>query len=100
MNTINQPLTPRLQRVLMYAKTAADERNHEYVGVEHLMLALAREENGAHADALKSLGITAEQLRDATLPHVAPMGPALCCTPRKPTPPDIVVIREGDTKAK
>lgn len=47
------------QRALALAQEAAKEMGHNYVGSEHLLLGLIREDEGAAAKALAALGITA-----------------------------------------
>ena len=39
--------TPRAQNALQLAQAAAEELGHSYVGSEHLLLGLLREEAGA-----------------------------------------------------
>jgi ATP-dependent Clp protease ATP-binding subunit ClpC len=41
----------------------ARELNHSYVGTEHLLMGLIREERGIAAQALVSMGLTAEKVR-------------------------------------
>lgn len=53
------------QNVLNYAKEEARNLGHAHCGTEHLLIALAREEQGAAAQVLASLGITADQLRQS-----------------------------------
>ncbi|MFB6240456.1 MAG: Clp protease N-terminal domain-containing protein, partial [Gemmatimonadota bacterium] len=40
------PYTSRAKKVLEYAMAEARELNHSYVGTEHLLLGLLREEKG------------------------------------------------------
>jgi DNA-binding transcriptional regulator YhcF (GntR family) len=51
------PYTSRGKKVLEYAMAAARELNHSYVGTEHLLLGLLREEKGIAAQALRSFGV-------------------------------------------
>ncbi len=55
--------TERAQRVIVSAQEEAKRLNHNYVGTEHLLLGLLREEEGIAAKALENLGIPSEQLR-------------------------------------
>ncbi len=50
--------TQGAQRALALAQQAARDMGHNYVGSEHLLLGLIREEEGAAARALHSLGVT------------------------------------------
>ncbi len=46
----------QVERVLSYAQAEARNLQHSYVGTEHLLLGLLREEGGVAARILKSLG--------------------------------------------
>ena len=61
------PYTSRAKKVLEFAMAEARELNHSYVGTEHLLLGLLREEKGIAAQVLNSLGITMEGARTETL---------------------------------
>lgn len=57
------PYTTRAKKVLEYAMAEARELNHSYVGTEHLLLGLLREEKGLAAKVLGQLGIGLEEAR-------------------------------------
>ena len=61
------PYTSRAKKVLELAMTEARELNHSYVGTEHLLLGLLREEKGIAAQVLTDAGRQsgAEPGRDA-----------------------------------
>ncbi|MEX1258431.1 MAG: ATP-dependent Clp protease ATP-binding subunit [Gemmatimonadota bacterium] len=61
------PYTSRAKKVLEFAMAEARELNHSYVGTEHLLLGLLREEKGVPAQVLGSLGISLEDARAETL---------------------------------
>ncbi len=61
------PYTSRAKKVLEYAMAEARELNHSYVGTEHLLLGLIREENGLAAKVLDDLGVGLEEARSETL---------------------------------
>ena len=61
------PYTSRAKKVLEYAMAEAREMSHSYVGTEHLLLGLLREEKGIAAQVLNSLGVTLETARAETL---------------------------------
>jgi ATP-dependent Clp protease ATP-binding subunit ClpC len=75
------PYTSRAKKVLEFAMAEARELNHSYVGTEHLLLGLLREEKGIAAEVLNQLGVTLEEARRQTLkllgsePSAAPSGP-------------------------
>jgi ATP-dependent Clp protease ATP-binding subunit ClpC len=74
------PYTSRAKKVLEFAMAEAREFNHSYVGTEHLLLGLLREEKGIAAQVLNSLGVTLEEARADTLKvlgsDVSPSEPA------------------------
>ncbi len=59
------PFTPRAQRILARADAESLSLGHDGVGTEHLLLALAREDDGIAMRILRERGIGAEPLRDA-----------------------------------
>ncbi len=74
------PYTSRAKKVLEFAMAEARDFNHSYVGTEHLLLGLLREEKGIAAQVLNSLGVTLDEAREETLKvlgsDVAPSEPA------------------------
>jgi ATP-dependent Clp protease ATP-binding subunit ClpC len=61
------PYTSRAKKVLELAMAEARELNHSYVGTEHLLLGLLREEKGIAAQVLTDAGVNLEQARAETL---------------------------------
>ncbi len=61
------PYTSRAKKVLELAMMEARELSHSYVGTEHLLLGLLREEKGIAAQVLTDAGVTLEQARAETL---------------------------------
>ena len=57
------PYTSRAKKVLELAMTEARELNHTYVGTEHLLLGLIREQSGIAAQVLLERGVTSEIAR-------------------------------------
>ena len=57
--------TERARRVLAFAQEEAQRFNHNYIGTEHLLLALAREEDGVAAKVLANLGVELDRVRSA-----------------------------------
>jgi ATP-dependent Clp protease ATP-binding subunit ClpC len=55
--------TDRARRVVVLAQEEARMLSHDYVGTEHILVALIREGGGIAAQALQSLGITEEAAR-------------------------------------
>lgn len=58
------PQTPRAKRVVEESMKAARERNHNYVGTEHVLIGLLREKDGIGFQVLNELGLTEEALQD------------------------------------
>ncbi len=54
--------TKRARRVLTLAQEEALRLNHNYIGTEHLLLGLVREENGVAVKVLRELGIEPNQV--------------------------------------
>src|SRR5439155_12820214 len=61
------PHTGRTMSLLELARSEARELNHSYVGTEHLLLGLLREEKGIAAQVLTDAGVNLEQARAETL---------------------------------
>jgi ATP-dependent Clp protease ATP-binding subunit ClpC len=55
--------TDRARQVVVLAQAEARIHNHDYIGTEHLLLALVNEGEGVAAKALAALGITQEAVR-------------------------------------
>ncbi len=66
------PMTPRAKKVLALAKVEAQALNHGYVGTEHILLGLLREEEGVAARVLKNLNVDIERARIEVLKELDP----------------------------
>ena len=58
------PYTQNAREVLSLAEEAAKENGSGYVGTEHLLLGMIREQAGVASQVLKNNGITEEKLKD------------------------------------
>lgn len=58
------PFTPRAKKVLELAVEEAQSMGHTYVGTEHLLLGLLREEEGIAARVLENLGVKLDEVRE------------------------------------
>ncbi|MGC8878341.1 MAG: ATP-dependent Clp protease ATP-binding subunit [Anaerolineae bacterium] len=56
--------TKRARRVLTAAQEEAIRLNHNYIGTEHLLLGLVREENGVAVRVLRELNVDPQQVRE------------------------------------
>ncbi|HEX5108465.1 MAG TPA: Clp protease N-terminal domain-containing protein [Vicinamibacterales bacterium] len=61
--SVEIPFAPETKRVLQFAADEADRLNHNYIGTEHLLLGLLREEQCQAAMVLKNLGLTLADVR-------------------------------------
>jgi ATP-dependent Clp protease ATP-binding subunit ClpC len=71
------PQTPKAKKVVEYAMAAARELNHNYIGSEHLLLGLLREQNGVAARALANLGVTSDKTTTEILNLLGPASKTL-----------------------
>ena len=60
-------VSPRIKSVLENAFQAARELGHGYIGPEHLLIALAEEDEGMAGDVLRKYGLTSQALRQKTV---------------------------------
>ena len=56
--------TERARKVVVLAQEEARHFNHNYIGTEHLLLGLLREDEGVAARALTSLNVTLDEVRE------------------------------------
>jgi len=61
------PQTPRAKKVIEYSMEEARHLNHNYVGTEHILLGLLREQEGVAAQVLMNLGLKLEEVREEVL---------------------------------
>ncbi len=61
------PFTPRVKKVIEYAVEEARLLGHHYIGSEHLLLGLMREEEGIGGKILRSLGANLLSARQITI---------------------------------
>jgi ATP-dependent Clp protease ATP-binding subunit ClpC len=65
------PFTPRAKKVLELALREGLSLGHDHIGTEHILLGIARENDGVAARILRELGADAETVRTAVL-KIAP----------------------------
>lgn len=68
-------LTPKAKRVLELAADEARRMRHNYIGTEHLLLALLREKDGLAATVLRRLGLNLEKARAQVMEYLGPDAP-------------------------
>jgi ATP-dependent Clp protease ATP-binding subunit ClpC len=68
MVTMGQlPFTPRAKKVLELALEEASNLGHNYIGTEHLLLGLIREQEGIAAQVLQNIKVRLEDVREEVL---------------------------------
>ena len=65
--SVQIPFTPRAKKVVELALEEASNLGHNYIGTEHLLLALLREQEGIAAHVLLALGVRLEEVRDEVI---------------------------------
>lgn len=61
------PHTPRAKKVLEFSMEEARNLNHNYVGTEHILLGLLREQEGVAAQVLMNLSLKLDDVREEVL---------------------------------
>src|SRR5918912_3803048 len=78
--------TKRARRVLTFAQEEAQRLNHNYIGTEHVLIALTRDEEGVAGKVLREFGLDAARVRQVIEDIVgrgqAGPGTRLSLTPR------------------
>jgi len=60
---VERPETPHAVKVIEYAIEEAIALNHDYIGTEHILLGLLRENEGIAAQVLTNLGVKLDDVR-------------------------------------
>ena len=66
------PYTPRVRKILIQAGEEAKKLRHTYVGTEHLLLAMLRDEDGLAWHSLMSAGLTYDSVRRGVMEEINP----------------------------
>ena len=66
------PMTARLKKIIAMSAGEARAMNYNYIGTEHLLLALLREGNSAAAQILRSLKVNVERVREEVVKALDP----------------------------
>lgn len=78
--------TDRSRKVMQLAQNQSREFHHEYIGTEHILLGLAREESGVAANVLKNLGASYTKLAEIAHTFIT-AGPPIVTSGRLPMTP-------------
>ncbi|HYU38147.1 MAG TPA: Clp protease N-terminal domain-containing protein [Gemmatimonadales bacterium] len=81
------PYTSRAKKVLEFSMSEARELNDKYVGTEHLLLGVLREEKGIGALVLTEAGVTLEAARSEVVRMLRTEMPEVSATTPPVTPP-------------
>src|SRR3990167_1332799 len=60
-------LTGKVKKVFEFANEEAQNLNHNYVGTEHILLALLRQTDGVAAQVLENMGLDLKEIRKEIL---------------------------------
>ncbi len=80
-------LTPRTKKVIEYAVEEARRMGYRYIGTEHLLLGLLREEEGIAVGVLESLGVSPRAMRARLLEMIGHGAQEKREAPQKKTSP-------------
>ena len=61
------PFTPRAKRVLELSQRESDQMGHHYIGTEHILLGLVRENEGVAARILLDFDADSEKIRNEVI---------------------------------
>jgi ATP-dependent Clp protease ATP-binding subunit ClpA len=84
------PLTPRAKKVLELSLREAMRLGHNYIGTEHILLGLARENEGVAARILLDFGADAEKVRGAVVGALSGDAPPAFTADSPPVAPEAV----------
>ncbi len=90
--TFSTNFTEQAQHALAFADEEAAQFNHNYIGTEHLLLGLLREEEGIAFRVLKEAGVELQKVRAAVTFIIGKATPQLPSTERGLTPRAQVVV--------
>ncbi len=97
-------LTGKVKKVFEFANEEAANLNHNYVGTEHLLLALLRQTDGVAAQVLENLNINLKEVRKEVLKELETFNlqlPPMGATPTPPgTPPTGGPARSSQERAQ
>ena len=82
----SKPFSFAAKKTLALAGKEAKSLNHSYLGTEHILLGLLREDEGTAARLLKSFGVDLERTRKAILDELSP-GQSSAAPSDERTPP-------------
>lgn len=81
-------LTGKVKKVFEFANEEAANLNHNYVGTEHLLLALLRQTDGVAAQVLENLNVNLKEIRKEVLKELETFNLQLPPMGANPAPPN------------
>ena len=91
--------TQKAQNALNFALSSASDMGHTYIGSEHLLLGLCREESGVAAHYLQSREVDAEKVKNAII-RLAGAGVPCQVSATDMTPRTKIIIQESYAEAQ
>ncbi len=67
------PFTPEAKKVLELSLREALQLGHNYIGTEHILLGLVRQDEGVAAQVLVRLGVGLDRVRRAVIQEAEPL---------------------------
>lgn len=95
-------LTGKVKKVFEFANEEAANLNHNYVGTEHLLLALLRQTDGVAAQVLENLNVNLKDIRKEVLKELETFNlqlPPMGATPPTGSPPQANNSRQPQDRA-
>jgi ATP-dependent Clp protease ATP-binding subunit ClpC len=89
------PFTPRAKKVLELSLREALSLGHNYIGSEHILLGIARENNGVAARILLDYGADADKLRDEVIRELGVIPPRGLRPKRCRAPAPLLLVAVG-----
>jgi ATP-dependent Clp protease ATP-binding subunit ClpC len=97
------PFTPRAKKVLELSLREARSLNHNYIGTEHILLGIARENDGVAMRILLDFGADADKIRGEVIPLLGGGAPTARSIPqpryltrrRRPVPAWATLVAGG-----
>ncbi len=81
-----EQFTERARRIIALANQAAGHWNHEYIGTEHILVGIMKEDTGLGAHVLKHFGMTLNNLMEA-IEAIIKIGPDMVTMGKLPQTP-------------
>jgi ClpA/ClpB-like protein len=99
--SVDLPLSNESQRVLAYAAEEAQHLSHKWIGSEHLLLGILREENCFAAELLKERGLRLSAVREELARQPQPEGGGMgggfaIASSRRVAPRTLEIINDAD----